>query len=213
MKTVCRQLERLSRKTGLNVHALAYKDHVPTYKEALNHAKNTYYSTIIAKGQGNARHLPAASPNNISTEFSAFTTPRPFPFSCFSAFSCVDEQFVSELITKSKPSTCPLDPMPTCLTNSCLPVLCPVLTKIINMSLLSGSVHSCLKTAAVTPILKNLELTRRTLTTTDQCPFSLFSPNSLNALLLVSCRSICHTTTYGKCFILVLGKNTVQKLH
>ena len=57
MKAACRQLERLSRKTGLTVHALAYKDHVSTYKEALNHAKNTYYSSIIAQGQGNPRTL------------------------------------------------------------------------------------------------------------------------------------------------------------
>ncbi|CAM4597615.1 unnamed protein product [Leuciscus chuanchicus] len=51
MKAAGRQLERLSRKTGLTVHALAYSDHVSTYKESLNQAKTMYYTTIIDRGQ------------------------------------------------------------------------------------------------------------------------------------------------------------------
>lgn len=39
MKTAGRRLERRSRKTGLTVHALAYKDQVTTYTESLNEAK------------------------------------------------------------------------------------------------------------------------------------------------------------------------------
>lgn len=41
MKAAGSQLECLSRKTVLTVNALAYKDQVRTYKEALNKAKNT----------------------------------------------------------------------------------------------------------------------------------------------------------------------------
>lgn len=42
-------------KTDLQtVHALAYKD---PHEGARNKAKNTYYSTIIAKGQGNPRAI------------------------------------------------------------------------------------------------------------------------------------------------------------
>ena len=92
--------------------------------------------------------------HHTTSPLNAFTIPCPFPFSCFSAFSAVDKQFVSELVTNSRPTTCLLDPMPTPLTKSCLPVLCPLPQKIINTSLLSGSVPTCLKTAAVTPILK-----------------------------------------------------------
>ena len=65
---------------------------------------------------------------------------------------------------------CLPDPMPTPLTKSCLPVLCPLLTKINNTSLLSRSVPTCLKTAAVTPILKKPG--------TDQEDFNNYRPIS-----------------------------------
>lgn len=57
MKAAGRQTEHLSKKTGLTGHALAYKDDVRIYKDALNKAKTTYFSTIIAKGQVNPRAL------------------------------------------------------------------------------------------------------------------------------------------------------------
>ncbi|KAF3842856.1 hypothetical protein F7725_001705 [Dissostichus mawsoni] len=52
-----RQLERLSKKTGLTVHLLASRDHVKAYKEVLSHAKTLYYSRLIGAQQSNPRTL------------------------------------------------------------------------------------------------------------------------------------------------------------
>uniref|UniRef100_A0A8D3E0A7 Reverse transcriptase domain-containing protein n=1 Tax=Scophthalmus maximus TaxID=52904 RepID=A0A8D3E0A7_SCOMX len=61
---------------------------------------------------------------------------------------------ISKLISSSKSTTCSLDPLPTPLLKSCLPVLCPYLTNLFNSSLSHGTFPSAFKTAAVTPILK-----------------------------------------------------------
>ena len=52
-----RQLERLHKKTGLTVHALAYKEHMHLYKSALNKACSVFYSGIIHSGSSNLRTL------------------------------------------------------------------------------------------------------------------------------------------------------------
>ncbi|CAM4683625.1 unnamed protein product [Leuciscus chuanchicus] len=191
MKAAGRQLERLSRKTGLTVHALAYSDHVSTYKESLNQAKTMYYTTIIDRGYNNPRALfstinkltqptkifPLTPSTKLCCEFLEFfhskigliykhiqtnqtTQDDVLPSPCttlnrsFSAFSPVDEQDVFDLVSKSRPTTCLLDPMPTPLVKVCLSALCPLLVQIINSSLALGSVPLSLKTAAITPVLK-----------------------------------------------------------
>ena len=50
--------------------------------------------------------------------------------------------------------SCPLDPAPTSLVVSCLDVLLPVITRIINCSLTSGEFPDCWKEALVSPLLK-----------------------------------------------------------
>uniref|UniRef100_A0A8C6SXM8 Reverse transcriptase domain-containing protein n=1 Tax=Neogobius melanostomus TaxID=47308 RepID=A0A8C6SXM8_9GOBI len=72
----------------------------------------------------------------------------------FSSFILPSVQVISDFILKSKPSTCPLDPLPTALVKSCLPSLAPFITNIIHSSLISGTVPPSLKSATVTPILK-----------------------------------------------------------
>ena len=57
MKAAGRQLERLSKKTGLTVHLEAFKDHVTDYKAALSRTKTLYYSTLIANQQKHPRML------------------------------------------------------------------------------------------------------------------------------------------------------------
>ncbi|KAM3608095.1 uncharacterized protein V6R79_019006 [Siganus canaliculatus] len=47
MKQTGRQLERLSRKSNLTVHAEAYRHHLSSYRDALHAAKASYYSTLI----------------------------------------------------------------------------------------------------------------------------------------------------------------------
>uniref|UniRef100_A0A4W3GKP3 Reverse transcriptase domain-containing protein n=1 Tax=Callorhinchus milii TaxID=7868 RepID=A0A4W3GKP3_CALMI len=57
-----------------------------------------------------------------------------------------------------KPTSCCLDPLPTNLLVTQLPLLCPLLADIINLSLSSGSVPASLKTAVITPLLKKTSL-------------------------------------------------------
>ncbi|KAK5935994.1 hypothetical protein CgunFtcFv8_021300 [Champsocephalus gunnari] len=57
MKTRARQLERLRNKTGLTIHSQTYKDHLQQYKDALSHARTTYYSQLIHSGSGNPKTL------------------------------------------------------------------------------------------------------------------------------------------------------------
>ena len=57
LKAKGRQLERLHKKTGLSVHLDAYKLHQQHYKEALNTARSSYYSSIIDSGHNNPKTL------------------------------------------------------------------------------------------------------------------------------------------------------------
>ena len=57
-----------------------------------------------------------------------------------------------------KPSTSPLDPIPTTLIKSNLSVISPLITQIINHSLNSGHVPPSLKTAVIKPLLKKPSL-------------------------------------------------------
>ena len=58
----------------------------------------------------------------------------------------------------SPDKSCGLDPKPTPLMKQCLLKLVPVITKIINFSLLSGIVPDAFKHATVTRLLKNAGL-------------------------------------------------------
>ena len=62
---------------------------------------------------------------------------------------------IRKLIQSSAKKSCALDPMPNPLVVSCLDVLLPVITTIVNSSLLHGHFPSNWKETIVTPILKN----------------------------------------------------------
>jgi len=64
------------------------------------------------------------------------------------------EAEISKLISRSPTKSCSLDPIPTWLLKSCLPVFVPILTRIVNSSLAQGIVPEGLKEALVTPLLK-----------------------------------------------------------
>ncbi len=61
---------------------------------------------------------------------------------------------IAECVQKSKSTTCQLDPIPTHLVNFCLPSLLPLITQIIHAYLITGTIPSSFKVAAITPILK-----------------------------------------------------------
>ena len=78
-------------------------------------------------------------------------------------FTPVTEQFVSEILQKTVPKSCDLDPIPTKLLYENLDVLLPTITNIINTSLASGFVPPHLKTAVVKPLLKKPSLDQNVL--------------------------------------------------
>ncbi|XP_029957253.1 uncharacterized protein LOC115395750 [Salarias fasciatus] len=61
---------------------------------------------------------------------------------------------LTQILSGIKTPTCSLDPIPSSLIKTCLPIISPLITQIINSSLSSGSVPQSLKLAAITPILK-----------------------------------------------------------
>jgi hypothetical protein len=80
------------------------------------------------------------------------------PACSLASFQPISENDLREIILKSKPTTCPLDPLPTPLLVENLDVLLPALTQIVNDSLSSGVFPSLFKTALVKPLLKKLNL-------------------------------------------------------
>ena len=73
-------------------------------------------------------------------------------------FSQLTECNVRDLVLSSAKKTCMLDPIPTPLVVNCLDVLLPVLTKIINTSIMTGQFVDGWKCALVNPILKKAGL-------------------------------------------------------
>jgi hypothetical protein len=66
---------------------------------------------------------------------------------------------INKIIKKSSKATCSLDPIPTrLLCDKYLDVLCPVITKIVNKSLMSGIFPTIFKQALVCPLLKKPSL-------------------------------------------------------
>ena len=92
-------------------------------------------------------HLGSTPHLNISADFNPSTH-------SFSSFQLPDISEITELIRKSKPSTCQLDPLPTHLVKASLPSLIPLICAIIHSSLTTGTIPTSFKTAAITPILK-----------------------------------------------------------
>ena len=79
---------------------------------------------------------------------------NPFDGVPLCTFKPVSESVVKNLILKSAPKTCHLDPIPTPLLVECLDTVLPSLTALVNFSLSSGVFPEVFKTALVTPLLK-----------------------------------------------------------
>ena len=65
---------------------------------------------------------------------------------------------VTSLIQKSPAKSCQLDPIPTSVLKSCVEVLAPAVTAIVNESVSTGVVPCSLKQALVTPLIKKSTL-------------------------------------------------------
>ena len=70
------------------------------------------------------------------------------------SFSALSIEEVSKIVRESSNASCRLDPIPTWLLKSCVYVLAPPITEMVNLSLLSGHVPEYWRTAVVSPLLK-----------------------------------------------------------
>ena len=70
------------------------------------------------------------------------------------SFSALSIEEVSKIVRESSNASCRLDPVPTWLLKSCVDVLAPPITEMVNLSLLSGHVPEYWRTAVVSPLLK-----------------------------------------------------------
>jgi hypothetical protein len=80
----------------------------------------------------------------------------------FLNFKSVTVDEVSNLIGSASSKSCALDPLPAYLLKMCIDILLPVITKIINLSLLQGVLPASLKEAILTPLLKKASLDHET---------------------------------------------------
>ena len=74
------------------------------------------------------------------------------------SFRELNESEVQKLIEATPKKSCSLDPMPTPLVVGCIDILLPVITKVINLSLQTGSFADQWKCALVHPLLERLGL-------------------------------------------------------
>ena len=74
------------------------------------------------------------------------------------SFQGILERDVEKRIRKLPSKSCELDLMPTTLLKSVVDVVTPVITHIINMSLLSGEFYKNLKVAHLQPLIKKVGL-------------------------------------------------------
>ena len=92
--------------------------------------------------------------NKISVN--PITTEHRVPDKLLKSFSPVSQDDIRGVILKASNASCQLDPIPTYLLKDCCDVLCPIITKMINMSLEKGIVPENWKLALVNPLLKKL---------------------------------------------------------
>ncbi len=65
---------------------------------------------------------------------------------------------VKEMVCKAPNKFCELDPVPTWIIRDCIDEVLPLLTKIVNLSLMHGKMPDDLKLAIIKPLLKKLGL-------------------------------------------------------
>ena len=118
----------------------------------------------------------------------------------FSSLS-IGEMF--KIVRESSNASCRLDPVPTWLVKSCLDVLAPSFTEMVNLSLLSGCVPENWRTAVVIPLLKKpgLDLVYKNFRPVSNLPFiSKVVEKAALQQLLVHCEKNAPLAKFQSCF-------------
>ena len=80
------------------------------------------------------------------------------PIHQLSSLRSATEDEIYDILSKSPPKSCELDPIPTSLLKKCANAIVPIITKIINICMETGVVPDSFKVAHVRPLLKKLSL-------------------------------------------------------
>ena len=96
--------------------------------------------------------------NSIPAESNTDNPEVPESSSTMAFFKSVTVVEVTKLVTSMTNKSCELDPMPTSFVKVAVGALAPIITRIVNGSLMSGVFPSCYKEALVTPLLKKQSL-------------------------------------------------------
>ena len=128
---------------------------LPSYTspEKLAESFSDYFVSKIVKIR---THIDNLNCNSISSNSPVFNSEKLLDF------TPTTEEEISKTICAAKNSSCHLDPIPTNLLKECVDSLLPVICQLINLSLTSGIVPSCLKHAVVRPLLKKKYLDHET---------------------------------------------------
>ena len=97
-------------------------------------------------------NLRSTRPTDVNPKYieSKLLTPQ-----LVNEFRCVDEAKLMEIIKKTLPKSCELDPHPTSVLLTHSDEFLPTLTDIVNTSLDTGKFTENLKQAILLPLLKN----------------------------------------------------------
>ena len=99
--------------------------------------------------------------SNLRKDLDLYSTPEissKFTGTPLDMFHPVSEYFIKQLISKSPSKSCELDPLPHNLLHYCVDEIVPLITEILNDSLMKGYVPSSFKAALVRPLIKKPSL-------------------------------------------------------
>jgi hypothetical protein len=113
----------------------------------------------------------------------------------FLTFLPASESEIFKILHDSANKNCDLDPIPTSLVKQCSNVLIPVLTKIVNLSLISGEFPCSFKQSIVSPLLKKPTLDKESLS--NYRPISNLSLVSKIIEKVVKSRLTAHLTHHS----------------
>uniref|UniRef100_A0A3Q3FJ67 Reverse transcriptase domain-containing protein n=1 Tax=Kryptolebias marmoratus TaxID=37003 RepID=A0A3Q3FJ67_KRYMA len=188
LRRTCRQTERLWKSTKLEVHRLHLKDLILFINRRIEEARASYFKCLIASNKGNPKVFfdtisslvspIAGNPHNSTIscgEFLDFFIDKVKvikdslppchgsqhfepPTQSWASFQSVTVEDILTIIKKMKPSSGTLDVLPFKLFMRVFDSIGPYITKMFNMSLLSGVFPRLFKHAIVEPKLKKTGL-------------------------------------------------------
>src|SRR6218665_821280 len=99
----------------------------------------------------------------LDTPSTTHDSPPSPPQATLSTFQLTSETEVYHLLQSLPNKQCKHDPLPTSLLKDCASILVPIIIKIINLSLSTGSLPLLFKHSLVTPLLKRQSLDKEIL--------------------------------------------------